>query len=186
MNDAVQTPLKAPVKPKDKVVGQTAGYAVTNQKKTDKQGKSVPQGKAAKEQEPVHDELAAKAEEEKLMTEIRTTAEAADKQALEAIQNSLKEAKRSVFEPELPPDVEDAGVVNPTKAAEAVVEKGTTIDLPIDEETYKKGLRAKVRGKSEGKSFVGVASLTALALWIGRLLKLAHKHTMRVVFRREK
>jgi hypothetical protein len=143
------------------------------------------QGRAAKENEPTAEDRSADLEEEKLMAEIRTTAEAADKQALEAIQGSLKEAKRASFEPELPPDVEDAGVVNPTKQAEEVVAKGTTINLPLTEEEYQKGLKTQIHGKSDEKNSVfGVASIAALAIFIGRLFKLAHKHTMKVIFKK--
>jgi len=141
-------------------------------------------GGGSKEVEPSKTELSPEAEEERLMAEIRTTAETADRQALEAIQGSLKEAKRAVFEPELPPDVEDAGVVNPVKKAEEVVEKGTTIELPASEEIYKRGLSTKISGKGDDKSIVGVSSISALAIFIGRLLKMAHKHAMKVIFRK--
>lgn len=136
-----------------------------------------------KEQEPATSEMAAEAEEDKLMTEIRTTAEGADRQALEAIQASIKDAKRAHFEPELPPDVEDAGVVSPTKKAEEVVARGTTIELGTSEQVYKQGLHAKIAGHVANKVVVGVSSLAALAMWIGRLIKVAHKHTMKVIFK---
>lgn len=153
------------------------------------QPQAQPQPQAAgkaKEQEPVPAKLTAEAEEAKLMAEIRTTAETADKQALEAIQSSVQEAKRAHFEPELPPDVEDAGVVNPTKHAEEVVSGGTTIEVGTSENVYQKGLAAQVKGKTdEWKNVSGVASLAVFAIWIGRLLKMAHKHTLRIVFRKE-
>lgn len=136
-----------------------------------------------KEQEP-ESEKAARAEEEKLMAQIRTTAETADRQALEAIQATVVEAKRGHFEPELAPDVEDAGVVVPVKKAEEVVQKGTTIELSTTEQTYKTGLSKKIAGHVKDKVVTGVSSLAAMAIWIGRLLKMAHKHTMRVVFRK--
>jgi hypothetical protein len=138
----------------------------------------------SKENEPVKSRFLPEEEEEMLMSEIRTTAETADRQALEAIQGSLKEAKRAVFEPELPPDVEDAGVVNPVKKAEEVVSKGSTIELPIDEEEYKDAQKTRVAGKSDNKSIIGVSSIAALAIYIGRLFKMAHKHTMKIVFRK--
>lgn len=154
-----------------------------NQPQTQAQPQSAPK---AKEQEPAPMKLTAEAEEAKLMAEIRTTAETADKQALEAIQSSVKEAKRAHFEPELPPDVEDAGVVNPTKRAEEVVTSGTTIEVGTSESVYQKGLAAQVKGKTDDKKNVsGVASLAVFAIWIGRLLKMAHKHALRVIFRKE-
>src|SRR3972149_8855304 len=125
------------------------------------QAKSGVPGRAVKEVEPAS-EAAVKAEEEKLMTQIKTTAETADRQALEAIQESVAEAKRAHFEPELPPDVEDAGVVSPAKAAEDVVIKGPTIEVGTSESIYKKGLHAKISGKSDDKKNVlGVSSLAA-------------------------
>lgn len=149
--------------------------------------KQVPvKTRAAVEKEPLSSELAAEAEEEKLITEIRTTAETADRQALEALQSSMKDVKRAHFEPELPPDVEDVGVVSPVKKAEEVVEKGTTMELGTTEQTYKMGLHQKIVGHVRNKVVTGVSSLAAMAIWIARLLKMAHKHTMRIVFRKEK
>lgn len=155
-------------------------------KKTVGQAPSLPPPiPKAKEQEPAASEKTAEAEEEKLMAEIRTVAETADRQALEAIQETIAEAKRAHFEPELPPDVEDAGVVSPTKTAEEVVKQGTTIELGTTEQAYKQGLHKKIVGHVVNKVVVGASSLAALAIWIARLVKLAHKHTMRVVFRKE-
>src|SRR3989338_6880964 len=68
--------------------------------------------------------------------------------------------------------------------AEEVVKSGTTLDLPISGATYKRGLSAKLTGKVFDKVVVGASSLMVLAIWIGRLIKIAHKHTMRVVFRK--
>ena len=150
------------------------------------QDQGVPVQKGPKEHEPVKSEVSAAAEEEQLMAEIRTTAESADKQALESLQSSMADIKRGESEPELSPDVEDAGVVSPAKAAEDVVVKGPTIVLPIDENGYEKGLKTQVSGKTDNENSVsGVSAVVALALWVGRLLKLAHKHTMKVVFKKE-
>lgn len=150
------------------------------------QGPGVSNQKGSKEHEPVKSEASAAAEEEKLMAEIRTTAESADKQALEALQSSMADIKRGEVEPELPPDVEDAGVVSPTKAAEEVVVKGPTIVLPIDEKEYEQGLKTQVSGKvDEENSVLGVSAVAALAIWVGRLFKLAHKHTMKIIFKKD-
>lgn len=143
-------------------------------------------GRAAKEQEPNVSAASAFEEEEKLMASIKTTAETADKQALEALQGTLAETKRGTFEPELPPDVEDAGVVSPTKAAEDVVKNGSSVELPISEKEYDLAKKTKVSGKSDIKrNIFGVSSLAAMAIWVGKMLKKAHKHTLKVVFRRE-
>lgn len=123
--------------------------------------------------------------EDELMTEITTRAEALDREHEAKVRESLAEARRAVPEPKVPPDVEDAGVVSPQLAAEEVVKGGTTLDLPVAESVYKKGLHQKVAGAVKDKVVVGVSSLAALALWIGRLMKMAHKHTMKVIFRKE-
>lgn len=105
--------------------------------------------------------------------EIKSRAEKLDSQMAESIKRSVGEAKLSRPEPKLPPDVEDAGVKSPPVEADKVVERGTTLELPISEESYKTGQ----------KTSNPVSSLFALVTWIGKIIKLAHKHTMRVVFR---
>ena len=142
-------------------------------------GSGSPVAPRVKEQEAVP---SGKSEDE-LMVEITTRAEALDRKAEAKVKESLTEVRRAVPEPEVPPDVEDAGVVSPVAAAEEVVKRGTTLDLPISEASYKKGLHQKVTGVVKDKVVLGVSSLAALAMWIGRLIKMAHKHTMKVVFR---
>lgn len=124
-------------------------------------------------------------DEAKIVAEIQDRSAAIDKEALESIREKIPEAKQAIPEVELAPDLEDAGVKSPQKEADKVVIRGSEIDLPISEEEYKKGLGIKVGGRSSDKSIVGVSSLIAFTLWIGRLIKIAHKHAMRVVFRRE-
>lgn len=140
----------------------------------------------AKEQEPVS-ASAAKAEEDQLMAEITSTSEAMDAAAIERLQKDAPDIKRSQPQPELKPDVEDAGVKIPEQEADNVIRQGSTLSLPVSEEAYKKGQQTKVSGKIEGapgqKIVVGVSSVAALAIWIGRLFKLAHMHAMKIVFR---
>lgn len=123
--------------------------------------------------------------EDELMVEISTTSEALDRKHEAEIKEAIAEARRAVPEPVVPPDVEDAGVISPTAAAEEVVVRGTTIEMPISEASYKAGLHAKVTGVVRDKVVVGVSSLAALAMWIGRLIKMAPKHMMRVIFKKE-
>ena len=132
----------------------------------------------------VSKEQETRAEEDKIMAEIHTTAEAYDKQKLGEVEALIKEAKRAQVEPQIPADVEDAGVVHPQTEAEKVVQKGSTLELPVSEEAYNRGLHKKVVGAVVNKVVVGVTSLAALAMWIGRLVKIAHKHAMRVVFKK--
>lgn len=141
----------------------------------------------AKEHEPQNadSEAKAQAEEDKLVAEIKTRGESLDAQALGEMQKVINEVKQGAAESiKLPPDVEDAGVVAPEQKAEEVVKDGATVVLPIEEETYKKGLKVKVSAKTMvDKVAVGASSLFALAAWVGRLIKMAHRHTMRVMFK---
>ena len=123
--------------------------------------------------------------EGEIVAEIKTTAEALDSQAIEAVRTSIKDAKLSMPEPKLAPDVADSGVKVPQEQADEVIRSGTTINLPISEDKYKKGLHQKVTGVVVNKVVVGASSFFTLATWIGRLIKMAHKHTMKVIFRKE-
>ena len=132
-----------------------------------------------KEQEPFL------AEEDKMMSEIKTTSEAIDKEALEKIRVVFEETKHAQPKPVIPPDVEDAGVFHPETEAEKVVADGTTLVLPIDEKTYERGLHERVAGAVSSGVVKGVSSLAVLAMWVGRIIKMAHKHMMKVVFTKE-
>ena len=124
-------------------------------------------------------------DEDKLWVEIKTRSDAIDQEMETKVQEQLKEAKLSHPAPHLSPDVEDAGVTHPETDAEKVVRDGAILTVDVDEKTYKKGLSTAVAGAVKDKVVVGVSSLAALAMWIGRLLKMAHKHTMRVIWRRD-
>ena len=141
----------------------------------------------AKEQEPPHQDGAgqARGEDDKIMAEIKSSAEAVDAQALANVREVVADARGGHPQPQLPADVADAGVISPQAEADKVVAGGATINLPIDETTYKKGLHVRVAGVVKDKVVVGVLSLAALAMWVGRLIKMAHKHTMKVIFKKE-
>ena len=136
----------------------------------------------AKEQEPTSQET--KAEEGKILSEVIRTSEAADEQAEKEIQSAISEARLARPEPKLPPDVADSGVKVPQEQADEVVRSGTTINLPISEDEYKKGLHQKVAGTIVNKVVVGTSSFFALATWVGRLIKMTHKHAMKVIFKK--
>lgn len=162
----------------DQVNQPQSGSAIQNddQKKTT----AVPVGgpAAAKEIEPQFDQ------EEKLMTEIRAAEAVADKEIAERLKKEFQEIVEAHPRPKLPPDVEDAGVFHPEAEAEKVVQDGTTLELPIDEPSYEKGLHMKVVGVVRSGVVVGVSSLATLAMWARRIIKLAHKHMMKIVFRK--
>jgi hypothetical protein len=152
----------------------------TSQNDDDQIAAQTPTGVANKELEPQE----ARAAEGKLMAEIKSTQDRVDQQALAELQEQV-DAAIAHPEPELPPDLVDTGVIRPEKEAEKVISDGTTLNLPIDEDEYRKGTKTNVSGTVSNKSVIGVSSLVALAMWIGRLIKIAHKKTMRVVFRKK-
>lgn len=133
-----------------------------------------------KEQEPTQ---AQREEEAAMISEIKSVSEAQDKEALEKVLSTVPEAKAAVFDPELSPEVKEMGVVNPTEEANDVVRQGSTLNLNFSENEYQEGKKTKVVGSVSDKSIIGVSSLAALGIMIGRLIKMAHKHAMKIVFR---
>lgn len=123
--------------------------------------------------------------EAEIMAGIKTLSETADQKAIEDLTQVITEARQAVPEPEIPPDVADAQVTSPGLEAGDVIAKGPTINLSISENTYHAGLHQKVGGFVVDKIVVGASSLLALAMWTGRLIKMASKHAIKLVFRKE-
>lgn len=123
-------------------------------------------------------------EEKKLVAEIQDRSTELDRVELEKIRTHIPEVKQAVPEPELPSEVASSGVVSPQAEADKVISAGATLDLPISEDEYKKGLNSKFSSKAADGDIVGVSSLVAMVMWVGRLIKMAHKHTMKVLFRK--
>ena len=138
------------------------------------------QGTLAKEKEP----KSGSKQESEILSEIIKSSEAADKQAERALQVEIAEARLSQPEPELPPDISDSGVKVIQTEADNVVIDGSSLNLPISEEEYHRGLHQKVASAVVDKVVVGASSMLGLALWVGRMMKIAHKHAVKVVFRR--
>lgn len=134
---------------------------------------------AVKEQEPPQPDLAA--------STIYETQKEADRQAEKEIQEAIgKEGRLKEPEAQIPPDVEDAGVVSPEKEASETLSKDSTFEMPITEDEFKLGEHAKLNAKvTEKKEVWGVASLVALALLVGRLIKIAHHHMKKISFKKE-
>ena len=133
-----------------------------------------------KEQEPAGEQ------KDETLGEFIEQVESHDKEQIEKVSAEIgKEARQSIPEIEIPPDVLDAGVKSPGQEAAEVVKKGPTIEVPITEEEMNTGLHQKVTAQVVNKVVVGVSGLFALATWVARMVKVAHKHTMRVVFRKE-
>lgn len=123
-------------------------------------------------------------EEKKLVVEIQDRSTELDRVELEKIRTHIPEIKQAVPEPEIPSEVVSSGVVSPQAEADKVISGGATLDLPISEDEYKKGRDSKFSSKVSDQDVVGVSSLIAMVMWVGRLIKMAHKHAMKVVFRR--
>lgn len=134
----------------------------------------------SKEAEP------ANIEEEKLLKEVVERSRQADLEAEKKIEAAIgQEARLSRPEIKVPADIAEHGVKSPQAEASAVAEKGSTIELPISEQEYKQGEKLTIKGLEDHKSVIGVSSLAAFALYLGRIIKLAHKHTKRVIFRKK-
>ena len=148
-------------------MSNVSGVAAPNKSsKDDNQTVLQPSGSGAKEIEPN------RADEAKIVAEIKTVSEALDSEALEKVRKHLPDAESRSEKPYIPANVSQSGIKHIETEAEDVIRQGATITLPVDEETY-------VRGQKER----GTSSLAALALWIGRVIKLAHRRTWKVVFR---
>lgn len=124
-------------------------------------------------------------EEEKLLKEVVERSRQADLDAEKKIEDELgKEARLSRPEMKLPEDFAKHGVKSPQVEASIIAEKGSDIELPISEQEYKAGEKILIKGKDDHKSVIGVSSLAALVLYLGRMIKLAHYHTKRIIFRK--
>ena len=123
-------------------------------------------------------------EEKKLVAEIQDRSSELDRAELEKIRTHIPEVKQAVPEPELPMEVANSGVISPQAEADKVISSGTELDLPISEDEYKKGLNSNFNSKVSDQDIVGVSSLIAMVMWVGRLIKMAHKHAMKVIFKK--
>ncbi len=154
-------------------VGDDKKSVTDSQKMTPVQPVSKP-----KEQEPESADAA--------LAEIQEREKEATKVAERELTETIgKEAKLKEPEPEIPPEVKEVGVKSPEKEASEILKKGATVDLAITEDTYKKGEQAKLDAKVTVKREVlGVASIIALAMYVGRMIKMAHHHAKKVVFKK--
>ena len=161
---------------------KTSSHRLKGKAASDNGQLAVSSGPVTKEQEPTQSE-----QSDRVIGKIYETQKEADKQAEKEIQEAIgKEGRLKEPEIKIPPDVADAGVVSPdTEASEALL-KDTTVDLPLTEDEYKSGEQAKKNEKvTQKKEGLGVASLIALALFVGRMIKLAHHHMKKIRFKKE-
>lgn len=122
-------------------------------------------------------------EEAKLLNEVILESDKADTEAEKKVQEQIGEARLSKPKIEIPDDVAASGVKSRAKEASEVIANGNALVLPISEQEYKKGEKTKVSGKTDkDKDVRGVSSIVVFAMFITRLIKVAHKHAKRVIF----
>lgn len=125
--------------------------------------------------------------EGRLISEIKEVSAEADRRAEQVVTAELGkigEQAKFIETVGIPKDVNNAGVRDIAGDARDVIVNGSSINLDVTEDEYKDGLKVKVGGISQNKSILHIASVVALAIWVGRQLKRAHVKTMKVVFRR--
>ena len=120
------------------------------------------------------------------LSQIKELSREADVAAEKEVRAAIgEEARLSQVEPKIGPDLEDHGVRSPQAQASEVLKGGSVIELPLTEEEYRQAEKAKfVAHVDEKKAVLGVSSIVALAMWVGRIIKMAHGHAMRIVFRK--
>ena len=119
------------------------------------------------------------------LSQIKELSKEADAAAEKEVRAAIgEEARLSLEEPKIGPDLEDHGVVSPDIQASNALKKGV-LELPMTEGEFESARKAKVGGRSDAKDNVlGVSSIVALAMWVGRILKMARVHALRIVFRK--
>ena len=120
------------------------------------------------------------------MSQIKELSKEADVAAEKEVRAAIgEEARLSLEEPKIGPDLEDHGVRSPQAQASEVLKGGNVKELPITEEEFGQARKAKlVAHVDEKKDVLGVSSIVALAMWVGRVIKMAHGHALRIVFRK--
>ncbi len=123
---------------------------------------------------------------EDAMSETIKSQEAVDKHAIELVEEDILDAKARDAEPKIPGDVASAGIKSPQVEAEKVLSDGPSIELPITQEEYETGNKEKINVKKDWTTLVywGPKSLIGAVIRAGRLIKIAHTHAMKIVFRK--
>lgn len=162
----------------DTNISKTTGANLPTQTPQDKSQPQEPVGTRVGKEQDVYQE------QEKLLSEVKEKYREADLEAEKQVGEALgKEAKSNESKP-IPPDVADAGVKEHAQEASDVIKKGGSLELPVSESDLDRGGQSKVGGRRLiNKNIIGVSSLAALAIYVGRLIKMAHKHARKVIFR---
>jgi len=111
--------------------------------------------------------------------------EALDEQALKAISGEIEGARLKEPTPKVGADI-SMHLKSPQEEADNVVKQGSTISVGVTQEEYEEGNKEKVEVKKDWTTLVywGPKSLVAAVIRAGRLIKIAHTHALKVVFRK--
>ncbi len=124
-------------------------------------------------------------EEGQLLDEVKEKYKEADLEAQKQVEQALGNETKVKAEAKISPDVREVGVTSHDEDASDVLKKGGTIKIPVSQDVFEKGQSTRLGGKRLiNRNIVGVSSLAALAIFVGRLLKMAHKHVRKVIFRK--
>lgn len=130
-------------------------------------------------------ELDIRQEEEKLLAKVVEKSREVDEEAEKKISEHITEARLASPEIAIPADVKATGVKSPQNDASEIAKKGSDLVLPITEQEIETGERVKVSAKTYiNKDVVGVKSIAALAMLVKRLVKIAHRHARRIIFKK--
>lgn len=152
--------------------------AVANTTAAQSAGDDAVGSRGGKEKDAIYNE------EAKLLDEVKEKYKEADLEAQKQVEHAIGEETKNRTEVKIAAQVRDAGLVSHEEEASNVVKHGGALELAVSEEKYKQGKKTGIGGKRLiNKNIVGVSSLAAMAVFIGRLLKVAHKHAKRVIFR---
>lgn len=137
--------------------------------------------RGGKEQEAIY------REQSELLGEVKEKYREADLEAEKKVQEAIGSETEKKAENVIPPELAQHGVKHHEEYARDVLKHGGTLELPMTESAMQQGARTKISGKRFlNKSIVGVSSLAALAIYVGRIVKVAHRHARRVIFRGQK
>lgn len=121
---------------------------------------------------------------EKIHPEITETDREAEVHAESKLNEALGQDARLKDKFTVPEDLKDV-LASPQDEASDVLKKGSTIVLPISQESYEAGKEVKDEGVVVDKSIVGTRSIVGLVMYATRTIKrLAHSTVKKVIFRK--
>lgn len=123
-------------------------------------------------------------QQEKLLHEVQEKYKEADHEYAEQVKEAIGEAVRAKPDVVIPSDVADFGVKSRDQEASEVLKKDGTLEILTTKEKLDEDLKSGVGGKRLiNKTIVGAQSVLAWAIRLHRLVKAAHKHAKKVIFK---